>query len=720
MVNIEDIPNIYNDPIIFRRRLGTPIQPFKEIKESLSVEKHYVLLSEIPNRDAKVKVTGLNRNFYEVRDEFLDENTYKVDYTNGIVYFHESLHGRTLNFEYVGEGVMLYPDSRVYLTGDKGFPNVRDKFKDVDRAIEVERSRITEQIISHPQPSEIVDARVDYNGKVYRILKDRIDAEQKKIEEAYVDAKGVRYSSLKERIDSLQLATEESFDEQDVINSQIWAEINLVPGMISLETGKLEQRINNELVKLTSRIDMVPDQIKLQVEQLKEYTDGEFARQASTINMLSDRIDLKVDVNGVISSINLSKEGVAISGAKVRITGETHIENGVIKSAHIDSLSADKIKAGTLRSQNNNTYWNLNTGEFSTGTANFTMGGGAKIRFTDPGNRIIYTQQDPQTRNNYTAGFGVGRNINHRFPFSYFGTSKGNNVHATDGSNFTGFIANTDARTEVDNIGNSVVGQVFHIRDKAVSYKEGFRFDLQQSVNVFRPINTSTHTYDIGTQGSRFRNVYAAAIRNNGTVHIRDSHRNSGWLIQTRYAGDGTDITLRGINGGSFNYVLGARQSYNRIRNIFLRNKPNVSSDARLKEDIEKLDLGLDFITSLNPSIFRLKMTKADKEKNKKDFGFIAQDVKSVLIEFGLDVKDVSILGQDDDGMYSLEHEQFIAPLVNAVKELDRRDIEQINRIEVLENKDLNKDERIKELEKEVAVLKSELVSLKQRAKREE
>lgn len=699
MVNIEDIPNIYNDPIIFRRRLGTPIQPFKEIKESLSVEKHYVLLSEIPNRDAKVKVTGLNRNFYEVRDEFLDENTYRVDYTNGIVYFHESLHGRTLNFEYVGEGVMLYPDSRVYLTGDKGFPNVRDKFKDVDRAIEVERSRITEQIISHPQPSEIVDARVDYNGKVHRVLKDRIDAEQKKIEEAYVDAKGVRYSSLKERIDSLQLATEESFDEQDVINSQIWAEINLVPGMISLETGKLEQRINDELVKLTSRIDMVPDQIKLQVEQLKEYADGEFARQASTINMLSDRIDLKVDANGIISSINLSKEGVAINGAKVRITGETHIENGVIKSAHIDSLSANKIRAGTLRSQNNNTYWNLDTGEFSTGAANFTMGGGAKIRFTDPGNRIIYTQQDPQTRDNYTAGFGVGRNINRRFPFSYFGTSQGNNVHATDGSNFTGFIANTDARREVDNIGNSVVGQVFHIRDKAVSFQEGFRFDLQQSVNVFRPINTSRHTYDIGTQGSRFRNVYAAAIRNNGTVHIRDSHRDSGWLLQTRYAGDGSAITFRGLNGRSYNYSIGGRGGvHERITTIRLKNKPNVSSDRRLKEDIQDLDLGLDFILALKPTVFRFKKTEADKKRNKKDFGFIAQDIEQTLKDFNIDVNDTSILNRDDDGMLSLEHEQFIAPIVNSIKELH--------------DKDIDKDKRIQELEKEISNLKSQLAEM--------
>ena len=109
-----DTPNIYGDPIISRKRRGVPIDPFKNIKESIVIEKYYALLTEIPNRLDRVKVTGLEREFHEVEKGFLNENTFKVDYTNGIVYFHDSLAGRTLNFEYTGEGVFLFPDSRVY------------------------------------------------------------------------------------------------------------------------------------------------------------------------------------------------------------------------------------------------------------------------------------------------------------------------------------------------------------------------------------------------------------------------------------------------------------------------------------------------------------------------------------------------------------------------------------------------------------------------------
>src|SRR5699024_9057952 len=96
------------------------------------------------------------------------------------------------------------------------------------------------------------------------------------------------------------------------------------------------------------QIDMVPEKISLSVKELKEYVDGELEYSKSQIDILSDEINLKVDVNGEVSSINLSAEGVRISGKQLWLDGETRIDNAVIKSAHIDSLSADKISAGVI------------------------------------------------------------------------------------------------------------------------------------------------------------------------------------------------------------------------------------------------------------------------------------------------------------------------------------------------------------------------------------
>lgn len=670
-----DIPNIYNDPILMRKRKGTSIDPYVKIKESFTVDAHYVLLSEIPNRYNKVKVTIPNsdKELHEVKKEhgLLRENEYRVDYTNGIVYIHESLKGLTLDFEYTGEGVYLFPDSRVYYTADKKrFPNLRDKIADIDRAILVERHRIDEQLRSHPQPSEVVDLRIDYNGKIYNVAKDRIDAEQQKIEEAYVDAKGVRYNSLKERIDSLQLAMEEEVDEQKRENTKIWSEIEIIPGKISLEVGRLEEKVNQEITKLTSRIDLVPEQITLKVEELREYVDGELYHSYSQIDLLKDQINLKVDANGVVSSINLSKEGVRISGNKIQITGQTHIDNAVIKSAHIESIDASKIRAGILRSQNDNTTWNLNTGNLVMRDASLVLGGGAKIELTDPGNRIVYTQLDYQEGQYHSAGIGIGRNINDRFPFAYLGTVRGTGLHAMDSTQFSGFIANTISRQDVDNIGNSVVGDVFHVRDKAVSYSIGFRFDLSGSVKYMRGMNTSKYTYDLGTSGSQFRNVFTQNVRSTSSVNVRDGDRSSGWMIQTRYAGDGSAITLRGLNGGRYNYSIGRRENYNRITSIFLKNRPNVSSDSRLKEDIEGIPLGLDFVNKLDVVAYRLKPNFSNMNENKKQYGLIAQQVKKALVESGVDINDITMIDQDDEGYYALEYEQFIAPLIKAVQEL--------------------------------------------------
>ena len=671
-----DIPKIYNDPILSRKRKGTHLDPYVKIRESFTVDAHYVLLSEIPNRYNKVKVTIPNsdKELYEVEKEegILRENEYRVDYVNGIVYVHESLMGLTLDFEYTGEGVYLFPDSRVYHTADKRFPNLRDKISDIDRSILVERRRIDQQLLSHPQPSEVVDLRIDYNGKVYRVAKDRIDAEQRKIEEAYVDAKGVRYNSLKERIDSLQLAMEEEVDEQKRENTKIWSEIEIIPGKISLEVGRLEEKVNQEIAKLTSRIDLVPEQITLKVEELREYVDSELYHSYSQIDLLKDQINLKVDANGVVSAINLSKEGVRISGDKIHITGDTNIDNAVIKSAHIESIDASKIRAGILKSQNDNTVFDLNTGSLTLKNTDFKLGGRANIEFTDRGNRIFYSQIDPETGNNHVSGMGVGRNINQRFPFAFLGTSRGNRLDPLDDNLFTGFITNTEARVEADNIGNSVVGPVFHIRDKAVAYRQGFRFDLQEDVKVFRPLNTHLFDYDIGTSDRRFRNVYAYNIRHNGEIRLRDSRsgRNGGWLFQTHYAGDGSAITLRGLNGSSYNYSIGRKESYNRITSIFLKNRPNVSSDSRLKEDIKDIQLGLDFINSVNVVEYRLKPSFSNIKENKKQYGVIAQQVKEALIKSGVDIDDITMIDRDDEGYYAIEYEQFIAPLIKAVQEL--------------------------------------------------
>lgn len=112
---------------------------------------------------------------------------------------------------------------------------------------------------------------------------------------------------------------------------------------------------------------------------------------SAQFTQLSDTINFKVSKGDVINQINVSTESILISGNKVRITGQTTIDNGVIKNAQIadlsvstakianaaitdakiGSLSATKITTGTLNAANVNII-NLNANSITTGTISGT------------------------------------------------------------------------------------------------------------------------------------------------------------------------------------------------------------------------------------------------------------------------------------------------------------------------------------------------------------
>ncbi|WP_181664327.1 phage tail spike protein [Latilactobacillus sakei] len=95
----------------------------------------------------------------------------------------------------------------------------------------------------------------------------------------------------------------------------------------------------------------------------------------SQVTQLANQINLRVQKGDVINQINISPESILIAGQKVHITGQTSIDNAVIKDAMIADVKADKITAGTLNAANVNVI-NLNANNITTGTlkgANLSM-----------------------------------------------------------------------------------------------------------------------------------------------------------------------------------------------------------------------------------------------------------------------------------------------------------------------------------------------------------
>ncbi|MGR6115795.1 phage tail spike protein [Aeribacillus composti] len=107
----------------------------------------------------------------------------------------------------------------------------------------------------------------------------------------------------------------------------------------------LGTRVNSAETSITQ----LSNQIQLKANQSTVDTlANRISSAESTINLLSDEIDLKVNKDGVISAINVSSEGIRISGNKVTIDGTTSIANGVIKTAHIGDGQITNAKIASL------------------------------------------------------------------------------------------------------------------------------------------------------------------------------------------------------------------------------------------------------------------------------------------------------------------------------------------------------------------------------------
>ena len=108
------------------------------------------------------------------------------------------------------------------------------------------------------------------------------------------------------------------------------------------------------------------------------------------------------------------------------------------------------------------------------------------------------------------------------------------------------------------------------------------------------------------------------------------------------------------------------------FRNIYSVNALSVSSDRRLKEDIQPTNLGLSFLNDLTPVSYKWK-EKHDGVMDQRHYGLIAQDVVAVLKDHGIDsLEDFGgiLHNGNEEQMYKAKYTHFIPILIKAVQEL--------------------------------------------------
>ena len=138
----------------------------------------------------------------------------------------------------------------------------------------------------------------------------------------------------------------------------------------------------------------------------------------------------------------------------------------------------------------------------------------------------------------------------------------------------------------------------------------------------------------------------------------------------------------------------------NRFHTVYSVNGVS-TSDERVKEEIENLDVGLDFIKSLKPKKFKYKDKDSDgnykdgklEQKNGvKKWGLVAQDVKKALEDNSI-TEDIGLWsfekgecnGEVIENQQQLQYQELISPLIKAIQEQQTIIDDLKSRIETLE-----------------------------------
>lgn len=105
-----------------------------------------------------------------------------------------------------------------------------------------------------------------------------------------------------------------------------------------------------------------------------------------------------------------------------------------------------------------------------------------------------------------------------------------------------------------------------------------------------------------------------------------------------------------------------------------------ITSDRRLKKNVNPSELGLSFISKLRP----VSYTRRNDESQKTEYGLIAQEVDEVLKQEG--VENSAMLTITVDGMYEMRYNDLLAPMIKAIQELKAENDMLRKRIEKIES----------------------------------
>lgn len=362
----------------------------------------------------------------------------------------------------------------------------------------------------------------------------------------------------------------------------------------------------------------------------------------------------------VISSINLSPAGTRISGKKVHITGQTLINDAVIKSGHIQSLDADKITTGTLNAARIRVI-NLDANNITGNKTKFVKSTwnniNDRVQITSAGIEMVNSGAWRKTI--YTAtglemfrGRGAGDNA------GVIGYFKGSDEYANDDEYYMeGF---GDHHT----IGIGAYGQI------ALGTSD------KPKIRKFNPHMVISYGFE-GIQTNKI-----AALKTQAGFRLEAGTARGEWASILGGSLDGRNrltfaqsiATLEAKDKLDFYASSGARVMRLTYKSVDINGSIKYSSDARLKKNIQKSNQN-----SLS-KILNIEYANFDwKDGSKHQFGFIAQQVLQSASE---------LITTDSEDYLRYDETRYVHTIGHALQQSHEQLLERIENLEE-ENKKL-------------------------------
>ncbi len=208
---------------------------------------------------------------------------------------------------------------------------------------------------------------------------------------------------------------------------------------------------------------------------------------------------------------------------------------------------------------------------------------------------------------------------------------------------------------------------------------ESLRFNLGGGNSAFG--SYSLYLNNVGQLNSAFGNqamYYNTSGYNNSAFGYNALYQCNGQNNTAIGSSTGTGITTGNNNiciGYGADVPSGTLNNQVRIGNTSISYAGiqvawSITSDKRWKENIHPSDLGLNFISKLNPVLY----TRINDENQKIEYGLIAQELEQVLKEEG--VINSAMLTIDGEGRYELRYNDLLAPMIKAIQELKQQNEE--------------------------------------------